>query len=142
MDIATSIDQKGLCIEPDTSEFMSPEMQSLDEEDLSPKTNTLDNTSREKPAVRLQVKEKNVFSRAFRVSAKKITLTYSQVPLGLSAQALLFNLEQRIPVEQCLIATEKHDDGGSTFPCLGDLRGKAGHQGPSCIRRGVRRKKL
>ena len=59
-----------------------------------------------------------VDDKVFRINAKRLLLTYSQVPLKLTPQDLLSQLGTRLPIEKYLVGTEKHGHDGKHFHVL------------------------
>lgn len=53
--------------------------------------------------------------RGFRIAAKKLLLTYSQVPLKLSPEEVIDQLDRRIPIDRYVIGIEYHEDGNKHF---------------------------
>ena len=69
--------------------------------------------------------------KSFRVSAKRLLLTYSQVPFAMTEDLLLYHLQQQLDVKEYIIRTEHDEDGNKHFHAViilsrkGDIRSPA-----------------
>lgn len=62
--------------------------------------------------------------KAFRLSAKRLFLTYSQVPSEATKEELLVELQQNISFDHYVISKEPHKDGGAHFHAILQARTK------------------
>lgn len=56
--------------------------------------------------------------KKFRISARKIFLTYSQVPIEATKEELLKQLQHKVDFDEYVIGKESHQDGGIHFHAL------------------------
>lgn len=70
---------------------------------------------KEFPSAEAPIPEPKVGVRGFRFAAKKVTLTYSQVPRELSPEYLLEKLKEQFGIEEYIIGTEEHKNGGKHY---------------------------
>ena len=70
---------------------------------------------KEFPSAELSIPQKKKGGKGFLVSAKRLMLTYVQVPGALTPQDLLEQLEKKLPIDKYIIGREKYDDGGKHF---------------------------
>ena len=68
---------------------------------------------------KLQLKQKQ-----FRIQAKRLFLTYSQIPNSLTKEEVLKQLELKFNIQGYLIAREFHEDNGVHIHVLIELRNR------------------
>lgn len=69
----------------------------------------------------------------FRISAKKLFLTYSQIPTEMTEHDAYIPLQQKLDIRNYLIAVEKHKDGGLHIHAVIVLRKKCNITSPKTL---------